>query len=62
MKTMKCDVCDVTAKGETFDEWCMALLPHYKEAHPEIINSPKLDANAKEKWMAENKARFDAIS
>ena len=58
---MKCDACDHVAEGETFDAWCMALLPHYKEAHANIMSSPKLDQGAKAKWMAENKARFDAI-
>ncbi len=57
MKTLKCDLCDVTAQGATFDEWMKALYPHYLQAHPEIINDQNADA---EKWMAENKARFDA--
>lgn len=34
MKTLKCDLCEVTAQGETFEEM--------------------------EKWMTENKARFEA--
>ena len=27
MKTLKCDLCEVTAKGETFEEWMNALNP-----------------------------------
>ena len=40
MKTLKCDQCEVTAEGETFEEWMKALMPHYMEAHadfPETI-------------------------
>lgn len=60
MKTLKCDVCEHEVQGATFMDWCMALLPHYKEAHPEIINNPDLGAEEKAKWMADNKVRFDA--
>ncbi len=56
MKTLECDLCEVTAKGETFDEWMKALQPHYMEAHPEVMNDPKGDM---QKWMNENKVRFD---
>ena len=34
MKTLKCDLCDQVAQGETFEEWMNALKPHYMEAHP----------------------------
>ncbi len=57
MKTLKCDLCEVTAKGETFEEWMAALQPHYAQAHPEVMSNPDGDMN---KWMAENKARFDS--
>ncbi|KND49584.1 MAG: hypothetical protein AB203_00685 [Parcubacteria bacterium C7867-008] len=57
MKTLKCDLCETTAKGETFEEWMEALQPHYMQAHPEVMNDPNGDMN---KWMAENRARFDA--
>ena len=60
MKTVKCDLCDVTAQGETFEEWMKALYPHYMEAHPEIMNDPSKTKEDGEKWMAENKIRFDA--
>jgi hypothetical protein len=65
MKTMKCDLCDHVASGETFEEWMNALKPHYGEAHAEIMNG-KADLTEEEKrkemekWMAENKVRFDA--
>lgn len=57
MKTLKCDLCDVTVQGETFEEWMNALKPHYMQAHPEVMKDPKGDM---QKWMAENKARFEA--
>lgn len=65
MKTLKCDLCDFVAKGNSFEEWMMNLMPHYMEAHAEIMQ-PNPDKTEEEqeaekaKWMAENKARFEA--
>jgi hypothetical protein len=59
MKILKCDLCDATAEGETFDEWMRALMPHYMEAHPDVMNDPE-KAKDTGKWMEDNKARFDA--
>lgn len=67
MKTMKCDLCDHEAQGETFEEWMNALKPHYAEAHAEVMKG-KEGATPEEmkaemgKWMAENKTRFDALT
>lgn len=60
MKTLKCDLCEVTAEGETFEEWMMALRPHYGEAHADVMNDPSHGQEQMQKWMADNKARFDA--
>jgi hypothetical protein len=65
MKTLKCDLCKVTAKGETFEEWMKALMPHYMEAHADVMGkthkmSKEDQMKHQQKWMAENKARFDA--
>jgi len=62
MKTLKCDLCEVTADGETFEEWVQALMPHYMETHADVMNAHSKDREEmeKEKWMVENKARFDA--
>ena len=60
MKTLKCDLCDVTAQGETFEEWIKVLHPHYMQAHPEVMNNPNHTKEDMEKWMVENKARFNA--
>ncbi|MBP6942746.1 MAG: hypothetical protein KBB55_01745 [Candidatus Buchananbacteria bacterium] len=57
MKTLTCDLCEVTAQGETFVDWLTALKPHYMQAHPEVMNDPNGDMN---KWMAENESRFQA--
>ena len=60
MKTLKCDLCDATASGETFEEWMEALKPHYFEAHAEVMKDPNHGKEAMEKWVSENRARFDA--
>lgn len=60
MKTLKCDLCDVTAEGQTFEEWMQALMPHYGVAHAEVMSDSSKTQEDMEKWMAENKARFEA--
>lgn len=60
MKTLKCDLCDVTADGQTFEEWMKALMPHYMKAHADVMNDPKNGKEEQAKWMKENKERFDA--
>lgn len=60
MKTVKCDLCEATAQGETFDEWMNALKPHYMEAHADVMNNPSNGKEEMEKWMTDNKARFEA--
>lgn len=61
MKTLKCDLCEVTAQGETFEAWMQALMPHYMEAHADVMKNPSKTAADQNKWMAENKARFEAV-
>ena len=58
MKTLKCDLCEATAEGDTFESWMKALMPHYMETHPEVMNDPS-KANDMGKWMEDNKARFE---
>ena len=36
MKTLKCDLCDHEAQGETFEDWMRALMPHYMDAHAAV--------------------------
>lgn len=60
MKTLKCDLCEHEAQGETFADWMQALMPHYKEAHADVMNDPNKTKEDGEKWMKENQARFDA--
>lgn len=60
MKTLKCDLCDATASANTFEEWMQALMPHYKEAHADVMNDPSKTREDGERWMKENKARFEA--
>lgn len=66
MKTLKCDLCEVTADGETFEEWMKALHPHYMEAHAEVMKGKEGLAEEEkkkemEKWMVDNRVRFDAV-
>jgi len=59
MKTLKCDLCEVTVDGETFEEWMEALKPHYGVAHAEVMKDSSKTKEDMEKWMAENKTRFE---
>ncbi len=52
-------MCDVTADGETFEEWMAALRPHYMEAHADVMNNASHTKEDMEKWMAENRTRFE---
>jgi hypothetical protein len=60
MKTLKCDLCDATAEGDTFENWMQALMPHYMSAHAEVMNDPSKGEAEKMQWMADNEARFNA--
>lgn len=60
MKTLKCDLCEVTAEGETFEAWMEALKPHYAEAHADVMSDSSRGKEEMYKWMIENKARFEA--
>ena len=60
MKSLKCDLCEFVAQGETFEDWMRALMPHYLKAHTDVMNDPKNGEQDRENWMAENRARFDA--
>ena len=59
MKNLKCDLCEVTAEGETFEEWMKALMPHYMEAHTDVMSDASKTKKDQQKWMAENKTRFE---
>ena len=65
MKTVKCDLCEETAQGETFELWMQALMPHYMQAHADVMKgkaglTDEEGKAEKQKWMVENKARFEA--
>jgi len=64
MKTLKCDLCEYEVQGSTFEEWMNALKPHYGEAHADVMKSkqgtPEEMKAEMERWMTENKTRFDA--
>jgi hypothetical protein len=65
MKTLQCDLCAVTAEGETFEVWMKALMHHYMQAHADVMRGKAglSDEEKKEemnRWMVENRARFEA--
>lgn len=59
MKTLTCDLCNATAQGDTFEAWMKALMPHYMEAHSDVMKNPDNGKEEQMKWMTDNKARFD---
>ena len=59
MKTLSCDLCDYEASGETFEAWMEALKPHYMKDHSEVMKDPSKTKEDMEKWMVENKTRFE---
>jgi hypothetical protein len=66
MKTLKCDLCETTAQGKTFEEWMHALMPHYMQAHAQVMQgkaglTAQEQKAEQEKWMVDNKARFDIV-
>ena len=60
MKTLKCDLCDAVAEGETFEDWMKALMPHYMDAHADVMKDSSKGEEERMQWMADNRARFDA--
>ncbi len=60
MKSVKCDLCDHVAEGETFEQWMGALRPHYMEAHADVMSDPNKTEEDGKRWMRENRERFDA--
>ncbi len=59
MKTLKCDLCDTTVQGETFEQWMQNLMPHYMQEHAYIMNDPNKTKEDQQKWMIDNKTRFE---
>ena len=57
MKTITCLDCEEQFSGETPTDVQMAMLPHYKEKHAEIIGSA--DEEGKKKWMEEFGKRWE---
>ena len=65
MKTLTCDICDHEAQGETFEDWMNAMKSHYGQAHADIMQSKanlsdEVKMAGMQKWMNENKTRFEA--
>ena len=65
MKTLKCDLCDHKAQGNTFEEWMETLKPHYAQAHADFMKqkgeqSKEEQMAGMQQWMSDNKTRFEA--
>lgn len=65
MKTLKCDLCEAVAEGETFEQWMEAMKSHYAEAHKDFMEEQGKKSHEEQmaemkKWMEENKVRFEA--
>lgn len=65
MKELTCDLCEHVATGDTFENWMESLKPHYMAAHADVMTAhagtPEEMKEAMMTWMAENKARFEAL-
>jgi uncharacterized protein len=59
--SMKCDLCDFVATGRTFQEWMTNLMPHYMQAHSEVMNDKSKTKEDQQNWMDENRKRFEEI-
>ncbi len=59
---MKCEVCEKDLQGEDFDGWFSEAKTHWMSDHADLMaqmkDKPKEEG---EKWMADAKAKFDAI-
>lgn len=62
MKTLGCDLCDDEFSAKTFDDWFDQMKAHYMSAHTEVMkaNAGKSREEGM-KWMADMKARFEAL-
>lgn len=58
MKTLKCDLCEVTAQGETFEDWMQNLMPHYMQAHADVMKMTN-NKESQQNWMTKNRKRFE---
>ena len=57
MKTITCQHCTESFAGETKESVQMAMLPHYKQTHPEVMSG--LSAGDKKSWMDEFDRRWE---
>ncbi len=65
MKTLKCDMCETTAEAETFEQWMEKMMPHYQDAHAEMMQkmsemTEEEQKASKAKWMEEMNAKFES--
>lgn len=58
MKSIMCQHCQEMFSGETKEAVQLAMLPHYKEQHADIMSSNTSDS--KQAWMQEFDRRWEA--
>ncbi len=62
MTTMKCDMCEQEFSAESFEEWFKQMQEHYMKDHKDFMEQAKNKTKEEGmKWMAEMKAKFDAL-
>jgi len=59
MKSIMCQHCEEVFDGESKEDVQMAMLPHYKENHAEVMASNTEES--KKAWMEEFDRRWDAV-
>jgi fructose-1,6-bisphosphatase len=60
MKTITCLHCEEQFSGATPEAVQMAMLPHYKEKHAEIISN--VNEQDKKEWFREFSTRWEAAA
>ena len=62
MKTLTCDMCDSAFSAETFDGWFKQMQGHYQTAHADFMAQAATKSKEEGmKWMADMKAKFEAV-
>ena len=62
MKTMPCDMCEKEFSAQDFNEWFGQMRSHYMSDHADVMAaSANKSKEEGMKWMADMKAKFEAL-
>ncbi len=62
MKSLSCDICELIFSAETFEQWFDQMKQHYISDHADVMaNNAGKSKEEGLKWMAEMKAKFEAL-